>query len=201
MWARADWHTKLTGDNPSERLSCGLVSVLSGCLCVCVCDDGGGGGGGGVENVLCTTAFTRLGLTIENEWIAVMWLRTVQHCTLRVGICGSCGQAGIYLRLRPGPLAKLAADIPIKCLAAWLPENPLESPKSMPRLFPALDGTKVYTISWVCLHCAIIHLPTCWHGLIICNCIAITICLWNRFQSLLSLLLVLLLGPSLCSLN
>lgn len=44
----------------------------------------------------------------------------------------------IYLRLRPGPLAKLAADMPIRCFAAWLPEKPLDSPKSMPRLLPVL---------------------------------------------------------------
>lgn len=35
--------------------------------------------------------------------------------------------------LRPGPLAKLAADKPIRCLPAWLPEKPLEIPRSRPR--------------------------------------------------------------------
>lgn len=35
--------------------------------------------------------------------------------------------------LLPGPLAKLAADNPIKCLPAWLPEKPRVIPKSRPR--------------------------------------------------------------------
>lgn len=37
----------------------------------------------------------------------------------------------IHLRL-PGPLAKLAADIPINCFAALLPEKPRDNPKSKP---------------------------------------------------------------------
>ena len=34
----------------------------------------------------------------------------------------------------PGPPEYRAAAIPIKCLAAWLPENPRPSPKSIPLL-------------------------------------------------------------------
>lgn len=36
-------------------------------------------------------------------------------------------------RLRPGPPAKLAAAIPKRCFASWLPENPLAKPKSTVR--------------------------------------------------------------------
>ena len=34
----------------------------------------------------------------------------------------------------PGPPEYRAAAIPMKCLAAWLPENPRPSPKSIPLL-------------------------------------------------------------------
>lgn len=36
-------------------------------------------------------------------------------------------------RLRPGPPAKLAAAIPRRCFASWLPENPRATPKSIVR--------------------------------------------------------------------
>lgn len=41
--------------------------------------------------------------------------------------------------LLPGPLAKLAADKPIRCFPAWLPEKPREMPKSRPLFCVALS--------------------------------------------------------------
>ena len=49
--------------------------------------------------------------------------------------------------LLPGPPEYLAAAIPRKCLAAWLPENPRPSPKSMPRFELKNKEKDVYYVS------------------------------------------------------